>query len=40
MFTTLTIPCPGEDAEEQEPSGGALIGTTDVQNVLVIAPTQ
>lgn len=32
-------PYPGEDAEEQEHWGGAVVGTTDVESVLVIAPT-
>ena len=39
MFTMLTIPYPGEDTEEQEHWGGAIVGTTTVESVLVIVPT-
>lgn len=38
-FTTLTIPYAGEYAEKQEFWGGAVIGTTDMESILVIAPT-
>lgn len=39
MSTTLTIPYAGGDADEQELWGGTVIDRTDVESVLVIAPT-